>query len=474
MRPSPQIQQQYPRSFSRNVNTGLKPNQIHKDRDGASVVSNKSAPSITSRRQHVNVIEDDDHHPAPVSSSDAILYSPQTFLQRNHSGTDLDHLLNEPSPTIPRASSAPKPRPSPFALALHTEETKNQVKIEMEMELEMMKTLPYENHFPVRPLTQPNFVEDDHDEHAENQEIPVFHHHVPTQGDHKDHSAKPKANKKPVNPQGFTAEQLSEYKARKRAVLAVGSQNGAPTKVPSNIPGQARYAAPTMAAFIRNKEQSAVVMAKKGGSPAHVKAPIAPNARHESPVRRLVANDQQPVRLHSSPVRRAPSTEQVPIPPHRAAQGKTTMPPPPPRVMPSSGNSVHSHETSKSGSVKSGHSNSRHEKLDAHKVLSIVHETDKHQRHHARAAHGHSGHNAAHHENMISDATQTSRPMSRQQSFDHLLESSAENSNLLNISFDERVETPKFDYRVSYIDICVLPFLKFMLFLVSKKHGNGY
>ena len=156
------------------MNAGLKPNQIHKDRDGASIVSNKSAPSITSRRQHVNVIEDDDHHPAPVSSSDAILYSPQTFLQRNHSGTDLDHLLNEPSPSIPRVSSAPKPRPSPFALALHTEETKNQVKIEMEMELEMMKTLPYENHFPVRPLTQPNFVEDDHDEHAENQEIPVL------------------------------------------------------------------------------------------------------------------------------------------------------------------------------------------------------------------------------------------------------------------------------------------------------------
>lgn len=189
----------------------------------ASVVSGKSIPSYmepTVTHSAKKVIKQPKEESAVASHSDAILFSPQSLLRRSNSASRLDALLGSSERPLERPVSAPKPRPSPFSFALHTEETKEHAK------MEMFRSPP--------PATIPAVVTPD--------ELAP-----PLSAQKSVRSAKKST---PAGTSGFTAEQLSAYKARKRAILAVGSANASGNK----SGGSARYAAPTVSAFIRAKE----------------------------------------------------------------------------------------------------------------------------------------------------------------------------------------------------------------------------
>jgi hypothetical protein len=262
------------------------------DKDGSgSVVSSRSASSVTAeqkKRPFSSISSKPSTEKQPVvGKTDAVFLSPQSLLDHSHDDNNhledlLLHVGITPDRSVTkktaahkdhqqqRSLSAPKPRPSPLTFALSTEETKQAAKQDMTL----LKT----------PFCKKEETTDDINFHpALATPSPATKPIKPLSSASASASAKKSLQSQTSS--GFTAEQLSAYKARKRAAMSSGTSTN--VKSPANV---ARYAAPTVSAYIRGKEKDQQSSGKKPSLiPVSVKGKD-PNmiTRNVSPSRRVV------------------------------------------------------------------------------------------------------------------------------------------------------------------------------------------
>jgi hypothetical protein len=394
----------YPYSRASQTQKGSKNN------DNSSLFSARSAPTVVQRGTHLYQSEqqrkqqqeeqeegedcDDLSHTRMAIASQAILYSPatQTIINR---GTTTERNLSSVAVTVAaaahhqgvtpvsRASSAPRPRPSPLSFVMRSPSEEQETRNHRE---QTSRTTASANKEREKTIG--------HDAGIDNLYPTKTQHNHETTTPKKANNNNKTPQKKPNTPQrstttstpsGFTAEQLSEYKARKRAILTAksgkNSSNAAVVHHPVvhsviNNNGEkieratTHYSAPTMSAYLRNKElQQQVVVANKKN------VLVSPPSHLPSPA--ITGGVTASRRISSSPLRSAVcGTEE------KTCDADTT------------------------------------------KILKIVQEVEK--------------------KSLIEVDQQQNIPSVS--SFDYTT-SYYDNSNVLNTSFDERVEPPKNDTR---------------------------
>lgn len=424
----------------------------------ASVVSGKSIPSYmepTVTHSAKKVIKQPKEEHTVASHSEAILFSPQSLFRRSNSASRLDALLGSSERPLERPVSAPKPRPSPFSFALHTEETKEHAK------MEMFRSPP--------PAIVPAVV------------TPDVELAPPLSAQKSVRSAK-KAT--PVGTSGFTAEQLSAYKARKRAILAVGSANASGNKSSAS----ARYAAPTVSAFIRAKE---VQVSKKA-----VVTPPTSNVVNN----KLKTNSNENLTARfSSPTRRA---EPFAVPQVENSNNITKKGHGDRFASPSLIRERMMKEHNRVKDVRPDIIEEKNKKIDAAKLLQLVDAVEKSviletsQSSPSKSSKynnkvkrefdelSHSSSKLDHHGMSTltpSHDSKTSQNLTQINNYDILFESYNESSNILNMSIDESENnkvirnlqqtnvSQKIEIKVSFSLCSTLNFLLDDYFLVSKK-----
>jgi hypothetical protein len=272
------------------VSGGISKRSADKDGTG-SVASSRTATSVISepKKRSFSSVSSKipvQNQPAVSNTAAAVFLSPQSLLDHSHNDNNhLEDLLFNVGITPDRSAtkkivthkeqqqqrshSAPKPRPSPLTFALSTEETKQAAKQDMIL------------------LKTPSNKTEEHIDQVKYHNPALITPSPATKPTKPVSSASAKKSMQSQPSSGFTAEQLSAYKARKRAAMSSGSSGN--MKSPASI---ARYAAPTVSAYIRGKEKEQQSSGKKPSLiPVSIKSNIKDNnsvvTRNVSPIRHV-------------------------------------------------------------------------------------------------------------------------------------------------------------------------------------------